>query len=164
MTNPVESKTKSEALPLPEAVEQLLEEARMVLPGMQALFGFQLIAVFNDGFSKHLPETLQRVHLVAIALTCVAVALVMTPAAYHRQTSPRAVSEDFLRLSTRLLVGSMFPLAASIAAEVYLVGFVVLKTPWAGAIAGGVFVMFLGLWFLLPMLRTSAGRNRERED
>jgi hypothetical protein len=27
-----------------------IEEARMVLPGIQALFGFQLIAVFNERF------------------------------------------------------------------------------------------------------------------
>ncbi|TLG71825.1 hypothetical protein [Methylocystis sp. B8] len=27
-----------------------IEEARMVLPGIQALFGFQLIAVFNNRF------------------------------------------------------------------------------------------------------------------
>lgn len=34
---------------LPEIVTHLLEECRMVLPGIQALFGFQLVAVF--GFS-----------------------------------------------------------------------------------------------------------------
>ncbi len=29
-----------------------IEEARMVLPGIQALFGFQLIAAFNQRFSE----------------------------------------------------------------------------------------------------------------
>ena len=29
---------------------QAIEEARMVLPGIQALFGFQLVTVFNDRF------------------------------------------------------------------------------------------------------------------
>ena len=28
--------------------QEAIEEARMVLPGIQALFGFQLIAVFNN--------------------------------------------------------------------------------------------------------------------
>lgn len=36
-----------EELPLSQAAQHLLEECRMVLPGIQALFGFQLIAVFN---------------------------------------------------------------------------------------------------------------------
>src|SRR4029077_15687373 len=37
-------------------VEQALEEARMVLPGIQALFGFQLIAVFNQRFDQALGD------------------------------------------------------------------------------------------------------------
>lgn len=37
-----------------EALQQTLDEARMVLPGVQALFGFQLIAVFSDGFERRL--------------------------------------------------------------------------------------------------------------
>ena len=62
----------------------------MVLPGVQALFGFQLIAVFNTGFAEKLSHGEQRVHLLALALVAMAGALIMTPAAYHRQTSPRA--------------------------------------------------------------------------
>jgi len=33
-----------------KTISHLLEECRMVLPGIQALFGFQLIAVFNQPF------------------------------------------------------------------------------------------------------------------
>ena len=36
-------------LPLPEVVTHLLEECRMVLPRLQALLGFQCIAIFNAG-------------------------------------------------------------------------------------------------------------------
>jgi hypothetical protein len=39
-----------EKLSLEDALTHLLEECRMVLPGVQALFGFQLIAVFNRSF------------------------------------------------------------------------------------------------------------------
>ncbi|HZN54924.1 MAG TPA: hypothetical protein VFB67_06335 [Candidatus Polarisedimenticolaceae bacterium] len=44
----------AERIPLTKAVELLLEECRMVLPGIQALFGFQLIAVFSDAFFDRL--------------------------------------------------------------------------------------------------------------
>ena len=125
----------------------------MVLPGIQALFGFQLIAVFNEGFSKKLTEGMQRLHLAAIVLNCVAIALIMAPAAYQRQTSPRAVSDDFIRLASRMLVGSMFPLAASISLEIFLVGSIVLGTGWAVAIAAAALILFLGLWFVLPWRR-----------
>ena len=39
-----------EKLTLEDALTHLLEECRMVLPGVQALFGFQLIVVFNRSF------------------------------------------------------------------------------------------------------------------
>jgi hypothetical protein len=77
---------EKETLPLSEAITHLLEECRMVLPGVQALFGFQLIAVFNSTFRERLTSTEQIIHLVAIGLVTMAVALIMTPAAYHRQT------------------------------------------------------------------------------
>jgi hypothetical protein len=32
--------------------QEAIDEARMVLPGIQALFGFQLIAVFNERFAQ----------------------------------------------------------------------------------------------------------------
>ena len=62
---------------------EAIEEARMVLPGMQALFGFQLIAVFNERF-KELTENERFIHFNATVLVTIAIALIMTPAAYHR--------------------------------------------------------------------------------
>ena len=53
----------------------------MVLPGIQALFGFQLIAVFNERF-RQLSEGEQLIHFTAIMLVAIAIALIMTPAAY----------------------------------------------------------------------------------
>jgi hypothetical protein len=51
---------QKETLPLPEAVAHLLEECRMVLPGLQALLGFHFIAIFNVGFGEKLTSTKQR--------------------------------------------------------------------------------------------------------
>src|SRR4051812_37057415 len=76
---------KHEELPLTKAAEYLLDECRMVLPGIQALFGFQLIAVFSPAFEQKLNASEQRLHLLAIALVATAVAVIMTPAALHRQ-------------------------------------------------------------------------------
>ena len=49
---------------LGEQVNTVEQEARMVLPGIQTLFGFQLIAVFNQGFKMSLSEGEQFVHLM----------------------------------------------------------------------------------------------------
>ena len=75
----------------------ILEESRMVLPGIQTLFGFQLIAVFNQGFGEKLSVSEQRLHLLAFALVAVATPLIITPAAYHRQAERNARQRVDLR-------------------------------------------------------------------
>jgi len=71
-------KGATEDISLDAAASHLLEECRMVLPGIQALFGFQLIAVFNQGFGEKLSHGAQMVHV---------------PAALHRLSEPRSVSD-----------------------------------------------------------------------
>src|SRR5262245_44762118 len=104
---PAVDERPSEPLSLSKAAEFLLDECRIVLPGIQALLGFQLIVVFSPGFDQKLGPLEQRVHLLAIGLVALAVALVMTPAAYNRQTEPRGISVTFIRVCTRLLLLSM---------------------------------------------------------
>src|SRR3954469_22497779 len=111
---------RKEKLSLSEAITHLLEECRMVLPGVQALFGFQLIAVFNSTFRERLTSSEQILHLVAIGLVAMAIALVMAPAAYHRQTNPEEATERFIKLATYLLLGSMLPLVVGITLDFYL--------------------------------------------
>jgi hypothetical protein len=145
--------TEREGLPLSKATEYLLEESRMVLPGMQALFGFQLIAVFNSAFSEKLGTLEQRLHLASIALVVIGIALIMTPAAYHRQTSPRAVSAHLIALSTRLILLSMPPLALAICLDFYVVAWIVLHSVLAACLATTLLALFVFLWFILPRMR-----------
>jgi len=146
-------KTK-EILPLSEAVTHLLEECRMVLPGIQALFGFQLIAVFNSTFREKLSSTEQYFHLAAIGLVAIAVALVMAPAAFHRQTSPQAATQDFITIASRLLLLSMLPLMLGISFDFYLIARLILNRPLLSLLLSTMlFILFATLWFLFPRLK-----------
>lgn len=160
-----------EELPLAKAAEHLLEECRMVLPGMQALLGFQLIAVFNPVFANRLTTAEQMLHLGAISLIALAVALIMTPAAYHRQTCPMEITNSFISLSTRLLLWSMWPLAAAICIDLYLIARLITDSPAAGASLVAVMAtVFTTLWFVLPQRwrarhrHESVGRPRHEPD
>jgi Family of unknown function (DUF6328) len=141
---------KSERLSLSKSVEYLLEECRMVLPGIQALFGFQLMVVFSEGFSDKLTQTQQYLHLVAIGLVVIAVTLIMTPAAYHRQQGGQEVTERFVSISTRLLLWSMPPLALALCLDFHLIVAAVTGSAWvpfAGIICFAFIMLF---WFILP--------------
>jgi len=149
------SKERAE-LSLNDATTHVLEECRTVVPGMQALFGFQLIAVFTTGFSEELTPTERMLHLAAIVLVTIAIALVMAPTALHRQTEPMAVSLRFIRISSRLLMASMAPLAVGLCLDIYLVARVIVGTRGIAATVAlfllGVFIVF---WLLLPRLSRS---------
>jgi cytochrome bd-type quinol oxidase subunit 2 len=142
---------------LDKQAEAAIEEARMVLPGIQALFGFQLIAGFNQGFSK-LSAVEQNLHYVSLVLVTLAIAIIMTPAAYHRIVEQGSVSLFFVRLISWLIAVAMVPLMVALGLEVYVVGTVVLEERTFSAIVAGVLVVILAaLWFGFPF----AMRNRK---
>ena len=142
---------KTEKISLSEAVTHLLEECRMVLPGIQALFGFQLIVVFNPAFHEKLSLIERWFHLTAIGLIIIAIAMVMAPAAYHRQRDPQSISENFIFIATRLLLYSMFPLMMALGLEFFLIARLITNRLGLSIVLAVLVVnIFLTLWFLLP--------------
>jgi hypothetical protein len=124
----------------------------MVLPGIQALFGFQLVAVFSNGFPA-LTAGEQFLHLIAILCVVLSVALVMAPAALHRLREPRRISAEFLRLSSRLLMWGMAPLAVGTTLDVYIVARVITHSATDGVIAAALaLVAFAALWAVFPSI------------
>ena len=147
---PDEQKTES----LETEVEQILEEARMVLPGIQALFGFQLIAVFNQRFDEVLSDPGKSLHLAALVLTAIAVGLIMAPAAYHRQVERDRVSRYFANYASLLITVAMAPLALALAIEVSLVAFLVTGQLSTSSSIGAALVVFLAwVWYVFPTYR-----------
>lgn len=143
---------------LKDAVRFALEEARMLLPGIQALFGFQLIAAFNERFDDLLGHGGQALHLVALLLVALACALVMTPAACHRQMGRRQVSRHLLKVSSRFIGWSMVPLMLAIAIDVGLVAYAVMDhKAGATAVGGAAALVFAALWFVYPRMARRAG-------
>ena len=142
---------RREEISMNEATAHLLDECRMVLPGIQTLFGFQLIAVFAGPFLERLAQWEQELHLLAAVLVAIAIALVMAPAAVHRQAHLRSIDERFLRVSSRLLLASMYPLAVAICLELYLVAQMVTGSrATSAALAAALLVVFAGMWLALP--------------
>ncbi|HRI49367.1 MAG TPA: DUF6328 family protein [Pseudomonadota bacterium] len=130
-----------------------LEESRMVLPGVQALFGFQLVAVYNAPFEKLLSPAEQQLHLLGLLTTAVAIALLMSPAAYQRQAEPHEISARFVRFSSVLLTLGMFVLMLSIQVDCYLIARIILKQ-WLPSllVTIGLGLLFSCLWFVVPRL------------
>jgi hypothetical protein len=146
-----------ETVKLADAASFLLDECRMVLPGIQALFGFQMIAIFNQRFADDLAPREQVLHFVSLSFVALAIALIMTPAVYHRTEGVREVSERFLRNSTRLLVASMVALGFGLCLDYYVVGKLVLGTERAAIPAAGLAIVLTLFWIILPRSQALKG-------
>jgi hypothetical protein len=149
-----------EPLKLTDAVRYVFEECRMVLPGIQALFGFQMISVFSPGFSQKLSSGQQRLHHLSIVLVVLAVALIMSPAALHRRAESRSVSERFIRVASRLVLSAMLLLATAISLEAYIVTSIIWHDRLiAGITAAALFCTFAALWEVYPSVYRRAARS-----
>jgi hypothetical protein len=144
-----------EKTPLKDRVEQVLTEARVVLPGVQALLGFQLATMLMDGFDK-LPQSSKYIHVISLLLLGLCVILLMTPASYHRIVERGEDTESFHSLASVLLLVVMIPLPLGICGDLFVV---LRKATDSISISAGVALLilffFFGLWFAFPAYRRS---------
>ncbi len=140
-----------EELKLGDAISALLNECRMILPGIQALFGFQLIAVLQPPFFDKLTHAEQIVHILALGLVAISGAIVMAPAAYHRQAAPREASDGFIQFASWLLLIAMIPLMLGITLDFYLVAKIVLVSRALSALLAIIIAaIFIFSWYVMP--------------
>jgi len=145
-----------QAGPLDRQVSRAEQEARMVLPGIQALFGFQLIAVFNNAFFEKITTSERILHLLAICMTAVSAMLIMTPAAYHRQSEKGFISSYFVFMSSHFIRYSMIALSLSISLEVDIIARLILRTDNIHHIIALIlFMTYISMWFVFPKFRSN---------
>jgi hypothetical protein len=146
--------------PLSTKVEQMLTEARVIIPGCQALLGFQLVAMLTHAFDE-LPPDAKIMHAAGLCCVTIATILLMTPAALHRQAFGGNDSELFLRLGSAFVIAGPLPLALGIAADVYVV-FLKITHSTAITVAAGLALLLamLGLWYLYPIWLRASGAKR----
>lgn len=146
---------QDEGSKLKDKIRHVLTEARTVLPGAQALLGFQFISVLSESFDK-LPASSKYVHLASIAAVALAMILLMTPAAYHRIVEEGQETEHFHNFASRILVASLVPLALGISGDLFVVVRKVFDSATLAIVASvAVLVFFYGLWFGLTFYRRS---------
>jgi hypothetical protein len=141
---------ENSSTPLSTKIEQMLTEARVVIPGCQALLGFQLLAMLTEAFDE-LPLNAKIIHGAGLCFVTFATILLMTPAALHRQSFGGNDSERFLRLGSAFVIAALLPLALGITADVYVV-FLKITHSTAITVAAALTLLLamLGLWYFYP--------------
>lgn len=138
--------------PLQDRIEQMLTESRIVIPGVQALMGFQLIAILSKPFGE-LPFASQITHALALGADAVALVLLIAPAAFHRLAFHGADSERFFRLGSTFVTAALLPVALGISGDIYVaVARIAGEDPAGIAAAVLSLSLFLWFWYVQPLL------------
>jgi hypothetical protein len=152
------SKEKEAGAKIKDKIKHVLTECRVVLPGAQALLGFQFVTTLMESFEK-LPVSSKYVHLSSLLLVAVSIVLLMTPAAYHRIVERGEETEHFHRFASRILIAAMVPLALGLSGDLFVVVRKITESATSAAISAVVSLLFFyGLWFGFTLYR----RSRER--
>jgi hypothetical protein len=134
--------------------EMLLQELRVVLPGVQVLMAFLLTAPFAQRFGD-LDDIGRRAYLVALVSALGSTICLLTPTVFHR-VAERTARRARLVWSVRLAVVGMILLALSLTAASWCITRLVFGTGAAMVVALCAIVAFVGIWVILPL---SVGRR-----
>lgn len=128
-------------------VKQVLIECRVVLPGAQALLGFQLIIMWMTAFFN-IPRSWKLLHLASLICVAISTVLLIMPAAYHRIVEQGEDSEMLHHITARALLWAMAFLALGVCGDFYVVARITgIATVPSILLASGLLVTFYGAWF-----------------
>jgi Family of unknown function (DUF6328) len=156
------SDSESEKQRLNRNLDQLLQELRLVLPGVQVLFAFLLAVPFSARFSR-VDDFERIVYFVALLLSALAVALLMAPSIQHRILFRREQKRYLVALGSALTIAGMTALALAVVLSLVLVAHFLFGSAAAWTAGGISFGAFAVLWYALPLERRITDRNPDRE-
>jgi hypothetical protein len=142
-----------------DKIRQALTEARVIIPGNQALLGFQFAVILQRGFTA-LAMWLQWIHLISLGFITISTLLLMTPAAFHRLAEHGEETPRFYRVAHLMVLLSLPPLALGVCGDFFIVLFKVSNNSRISVAGGGLMLsLFLGMWFVYPAIWRSRRRT-----
>lgn len=146
MPPPPDDRTDEEQERLNRQLNEVLQELRIAMPGVQLLFAFLLTVPFADGFED--VNGFQRdLFLLALVSAGISSALFIAPAAYHRILFQRGDKPAIIAFATRSAVGGLVALAVSMLSSIFLVTSVLFDDRTAAVVTGVLAAVFAWLWF-----------------
>jgi hypothetical protein len=134
-------------LGLQDKVSHAIEEIRVVLPGTQALLGFQFSTIFSNRFNT-ISQMLQYIHLISLFFITFATVFLMLPAAFHRIAEKGSDTDRLHTLSSNSLIIAMNFLVLGIISDIYIVCSIVTKNDILAFISSlFIGIVFYVIWF-----------------
>lgn len=136
---------------------ELVEETRVVLPGVEILFGFLIILPFQ--FSDELTGLERILYLGAFLAVSLGLALLVASTVEHRIRFRHMDKEQWLFRANRQMIGGVGFVAIGVVLTVYLVLETILGGLPALLLAATNGAIIGWLWFAAPLARRDRGRG-----
>ena len=137
---------------------ELLNELRVILPGVQFLFAFLLTVPFSQRFPQ-LDGLETGVFFVTLLCTAIATALLMAPSAQHRVLWREGVREQRLKLGNTLTIVGLVFLVPAMVGAVFVISAFTFGLGAALAVTLLLAAFFALLWFALPLRYRGANED-----
>jgi hypothetical protein len=130
---------------LSDRIENVLNEARMLLLGGQVLLGFSFRICFEEGF-RAISQAARLAEVMGLAVMTLGLGWLIWPAAFHQIAERGVDSERMNRFTTRILDWGLLPFGVGLGLSFYPVASALhLPYPgWIGAFAG---ILALAVWY-----------------
>jgi|SRR5215207_5875646 len=143
---------ESESERLDRNLNELLQELRVALPGVQVLFAFLLAVPFQQEFAK-VSEFEKKIYFATLLLTALSAALLIAPSAYHRLTFRYQQKYRLVFISNRLAIAGLGALALAMTCAILLVTHFLFGTVATVITVVVALATFVVLWAVLPLKR-----------
>ncbi|HYZ28309.1 MAG TPA: DUF6328 family protein [Thermoleophilaceae bacterium] len=134
---------------------ELLNELRVALPGVQVLFAFLLAVPFANGWTR-VTDFQKNIFFATLIATAISTACFILPTAYHRLNFRKREKERILLIANKFTIAGIMFLALSMIGAIVLITDVIYSKSAALATGGLAFLVFGGLWLVLPLIRRRA--------
>ena len=129
---------------------ELLNELRVILPGVQVLFAFLLTVPFTQRFPQ-LDGLETGVFFMTLLCTAVATALLIAPSAHHRMLWRGGVREQRLELGNVLTIAGLIFLVPAMVGVVFVITAFIFNLTAGVTVTALLTLSFVLLWFVLPL-------------
>ena len=139
---------------------ELLNEIRILLPGVQVLFAFLLAVPFASGF-EDVTELQRDLYALSLLGAVASIVCLVAPTTHHRIRWRKRDKEFMLHVANRSVIAGSAFLALSMSAAIYLVGDYLFSS-WVAIVATVVAgIAFTLVWFGVPLGRRLTEDARE---
>lgn len=155
------TKESDEKEKLKRKADQLLQEIRIVLPGTQALLGFQFIAFFNETFLE-LDDYLRQIHFATLIVTMACTLLLISPVAYQQISEDGHTTKNFISFARKTTTITIGLLVIALSGNTYVAARVSnLGTTFAAISTAMLFLFGTGLFFIYSLFKSRRNNNND---